>query len=138
MPLLQKADRVTVLTVIGGTDVSGPSAEQFTQYLRRNRIGAELKKAELDGGSTGETILATAQSLGCDLLIKGAYTQSAEKVYARNLPLSREMAIKHSKLQQRRLVQILADPKSMQNSSLHYFFSYLADFDVVVRKLISK
>jgi nucleotide-binding universal stress UspA family protein len=76
MPLLQKADRVTVLTVIGGTEVSGPSAEQLTQYLRRNRIGAELKKAELDGRNTGETILATAQSLGCDLLIKGAYTQS--------------------------------------------------------------
>jgi nucleotide-binding universal stress UspA family protein len=76
IPLLQKADRVTVLTVIGGTEVSGPSAEQFTQYLRRNRIGAELKMAELDGRNTGETILATAQSLGCDLLIKGAYTQS--------------------------------------------------------------
>jgi nucleotide-binding universal stress UspA family protein len=76
MPLLQKADRVTVLTVIGGTEVSGPSAEQLTQYLRRNRIGAELKKVGLDGRSTGETILATAQSLGCDLLIKGAYTQS--------------------------------------------------------------
>ena len=26
--------------------------------------------------NTGETILATAQSLGCDLMIKGAYTQS--------------------------------------------------------------
>jgi nucleotide-binding universal stress UspA family protein len=76
MPLLQRADRVAVLTVIGGTEVSGPSAEQFTQYLRRNRIGAELRQAELDGRSTGETILATAQSLGCDLLIKGAYTQS--------------------------------------------------------------
>src|SRR5262249_10928909 len=46
MPLLQKADRITVLTVIGGTEVSGPAAEQFTQYLRRNRISAELKKAE--------------------------------------------------------------------------------------------
>jgi nucleotide-binding universal stress UspA family protein len=76
MPLLQTADRVTVLTVIGGTEVSGPSAEQFTQYLRRNRIGAELRKTELDGRNTGESILATAQSLGCDLLIKGAYTQS--------------------------------------------------------------
>jgi nucleotide-binding universal stress UspA family protein len=75
MPLLQKADRVTVLTVIGGTEVSGPSAEQLFRNLRRNWIGAELKKAELDGRSTGETILATAQSLGCDLLIKGAYTQ---------------------------------------------------------------
>ena len=76
MPLLQKANRVTVLIVIGGTEVSGPSAEQITQYLRRNRIGAELKKAELDGRSTGQTILATAQSLECDLLVKGAYTQT--------------------------------------------------------------
>ncbi len=76
MPLLQKADRVTMLTVVGGTEVSGPSVEQFIQYLRRNEIGADIKKAELDGRSTGETILATAQSLGCDLLIKGAYTQS--------------------------------------------------------------
>ena len=76
MPLLQKADRVTVLTVIGGTEVSGPSAEQLVRNLRRNRIGVELKKAELDSRNTGETILATARSLGCDLLIKGAYTQS--------------------------------------------------------------
>jgi nucleotide-binding universal stress UspA family protein len=30
----------------------------------------------LDGHTTGEAILATAKSLGCDLLIKGAYTQS--------------------------------------------------------------
>jgi len=43
--------------------------------VKRTLLG-ELKKAELDGRSTGETILATAQSLGCDLLIKGAYTQS--------------------------------------------------------------
>src|SRR5262249_26339830 len=47
MPLLQKADRVTLLTVIGGTEVSGPSAEQFIQYLRRNEIGAELKRLNL-------------------------------------------------------------------------------------------
>jgi nucleotide-binding universal stress UspA family protein len=76
MPLLQKADRVTVLTVIGGTEVSGPSAEQLVRYLRRNRIVTDLKTAELNGRSTGETVLAMAQSLGCDLLIKGAYTQS--------------------------------------------------------------
>ena len=76
MPLLQKADQVTVLTVVGGTEVSGPSAEQLVQNLRCHRIVAELKRAELDGKNTGETILATAQSLGSDLLIKGAYTQS--------------------------------------------------------------
>ena len=76
MPLLQKADRVTVLTVIGGTEVSGPSAEQLVRNLRRNRIAAELQRAELGDKNTGEAILATAQSLGSDLLIKGAYTQS--------------------------------------------------------------
>ena len=76
MPLLQKADRVTVLTVIGGIGVSGPSAEQLIRYLQRNEIVAEPMRVELDGRSTGEAILATAQSLGCDLLIKGAYTQS--------------------------------------------------------------
>ena len=76
MPLLQKADRVTVLTVTGGTAVPGPSAEQLIRYLQRNGIAAEPLTVELDGRSTGEAILATAQSLGCDLLIKGAYTQS--------------------------------------------------------------
>ena len=76
MPLLQKADRVTVLTVAGGTGVPGPSAEQLIRYLQRNGIVAEPMRVELDGRNTGEAILATAQSLGCDLLIKGAYTQS--------------------------------------------------------------
>ena len=76
MPLLQKADRVTVLTVTGGTAVPGPSAEQLIRYLQCNGIAADLMKVELGSRSTGEAILATAQSLGCDLLIKGAYTQS--------------------------------------------------------------
>jgi len=76
MPLLQRADRVTVLTVASGTMVPGPSAEQLIRYLQRNGISAEPLTAELDGRSTGEAILATAQSLNCDLLIKGAYTQS--------------------------------------------------------------
>jgi nucleotide-binding universal stress UspA family protein len=76
MPLLQKADRITVLTVIGGTGVAGPSAEQLIRYLQRNGLVAEAKRVELDSRNTGEAILATAQSLGCDLLIKGAYTQS--------------------------------------------------------------
>ena len=76
MPLLQKAKRVTVLTVVGGTGVSGPSAGRLIEYLRRNGIIAESMKVELDGRNTGEAILASALSLGCDLLIKGAYTQS--------------------------------------------------------------
>jgi nucleotide-binding universal stress UspA family protein len=76
MPLLRLADRVTVLTVIGGTGVPGPSAEQLLRYLHRNGIAAAPLSVELGGRTTGEAILATAESLGCDLLVKGAYTQS--------------------------------------------------------------
>jgi nucleotide-binding universal stress UspA family protein len=76
MPLLRLADRVTVLTVIGGTGVPGPSAEQLIRYLHRNGITAAPMTVELQGRTTGEAILTTAESLGCDLLVKGAYTQS--------------------------------------------------------------
>jgi len=76
MPLLQHADRVTVLTVAGGTAVSGPPAERLIRYMQYNGIAAAPLTVALDGRNTGEAILATADSLGCDLLIKGAYTQS--------------------------------------------------------------
>ena len=76
MPLLHQAERVTVLNVEGGAAVPGPSAAQIVQYLQRNGIAAVPMTVSLDGGTTGEAILRVAQSLGCDLLIKGAYTQS--------------------------------------------------------------
>jgi hypothetical protein len=63
MPLLQLANRVTVLTVIGGTEVPGPSSEQLVHYLRRNGIGAAPMSVGLDGKNTGQAILAAAQSL---------------------------------------------------------------------------
>ncbi len=75
MPLLQKASRVTVLTVEGGT-VPGPTGEQLARYLRRNGVDCEPITVASEGRSTGETILAHAASRGCDLLVKGAYTQS--------------------------------------------------------------
>jgi nucleotide-binding universal stress UspA family protein len=76
MPLLQLAKRVTVLTVVGGQDVPGPSADQVRRQLRYNDIAAELISVELDGRSTGEAILAAARADGCDLLIKGAFTRN--------------------------------------------------------------
>ena len=75
MPLLQRASRVVVLTVEGGT-VPGPTGEQLARYLARNGVQAEPITVTPAGRSTGETILANAASLNCDLLIKGAYTQS--------------------------------------------------------------
>jgi hypothetical protein len=75
MPLLRRAKRVIVLTTEGGT-VPGPSGEQLTRSLRLNDIPAEHRSASLEGRTTGQVILAEAEALGCDLLIKGAYTQS--------------------------------------------------------------
>jgi nucleotide-binding universal stress UspA family protein len=76
MPLLHQADRMTVLTVAGGSAVPGPSAEQLLKHLQHNGIDAKPMAVGLEGRSTGEAILTAAKSAGCDLLIKGAYTQS--------------------------------------------------------------
>ena len=76
MPLLQKAARVTVLTVEGGT-VPGPTGEQLAQYLERNGVPLRTYHRRPQGPQHhGRNDLANAASLGCDLLIKGAYTQS--------------------------------------------------------------
>jgi nucleotide-binding universal stress UspA family protein len=75
MPLLRPATRVTVLTVEGGT-VPGPTGAQLARYLQRNGIPAEAVTVAPEKRSTGEALLAKADALGCDLLVKGAYTQS--------------------------------------------------------------
>lgn len=76
MPILAKAGHVTVLTIEGGTAVPGPTGEQHCGYLQSHGVPAKSLTVGLEGRSTGEAILASAKSLGCDLLIKGAYTQS--------------------------------------------------------------
>jgi nucleotide-binding universal stress UspA family protein len=75
LPLLHLAGRVTVLTVIGGQGVPGPSADQVRKQLRYNGIVAEPMSIELEGRSTGEAVLAAAEAQGCDLLVKGAFTK---------------------------------------------------------------
>jgi nucleotide-binding universal stress UspA family protein len=75
MPLLRSANRVTVVTVEGGT-VPGPTGAQLARYLQRNGIPAEPVTLSPERRSTGEALLAKADALGCDLLVKGAYTQS--------------------------------------------------------------
>jgi nucleotide-binding universal stress UspA family protein len=76
MPLLRTADRVTVLTVVGGQDVPGPSADQVRRQLRFNGIAADPISVEANGRSTGEAVLAAAKAQGCDLLVKGAFTRN--------------------------------------------------------------
>jgi nucleotide-binding universal stress UspA family protein len=76
MPLLHEAEQVTVLSVAGGQTVPGPSAEQLLLHLHRNGIPAKPMTVALEGRNTGDAILRAAKSSGCDLLVKGAYTQS--------------------------------------------------------------
>jgi nucleotide-binding universal stress UspA family protein len=73
--VLAQADDVVVLTV-EGSGVPGPSGEDLTAYLGINGIKARTMNVAPGTRSAGETILDEARALGCDLLIKGAYTQS--------------------------------------------------------------
>jgi nucleotide-binding universal stress UspA family protein len=75
-PLLRQAERVTVLTVIGGQDVPGPSVDQILRQLAYNDIAAEPVSVKLEGRSTGEAVLDAARASDCDLLIKGAFTRN--------------------------------------------------------------
>ena len=63
--------------VIPGLEqVPGPTGEQLCRYLQLSRVPAKPLTVGLDGRLTGEAVLAHASALSCDLLIKGAYTQS--------------------------------------------------------------
>src|SRR6516225_4850740 len=75
LPLLQGARQVTVLSVEGGM-TPGPSGEQVARFLGRHGIDAAATTIAPESCSTGEAILHHAKTLGCDLLVKGAYTQS--------------------------------------------------------------
>lgn len=78
MPLLQRAEKVTVLSVAGGAP-DGPSVEEAALHLRRNGVKAEavlVKRERTSGEAVGEITLEYAGTLGCDLVVKSAYTQS--------------------------------------------------------------
>ncbi len=75
MPILRLAERITILTVEGST-VAGPDGVELARTLKMNGITAEPITVSPGKISAGETILTKAAALGCDLIIKGAYTQS--------------------------------------------------------------
>lgn len=79
LPLLRLADKVTVLMVEGGA-TPGPSGEDAARHLRQNGVKATaltINRGErASGEDVGAITLEHAAKLGCDLLVKSAYTQS--------------------------------------------------------------
>jgi nucleotide-binding universal stress UspA family protein len=76
LPILQLAERVTIVTVEGAT-VAGPSGDEMARTLKINGVAAEPITLKPSGKRiAGEVLLAKADELGCDLIVKGAYTQS--------------------------------------------------------------
>ena len=75
MPLLAHAEAVTVVSV-EGWGIPGPSGEQLCGHLVRNGISATERTVDSAGRPPGEAVLDHCTTLGADLLVKGAYTQS--------------------------------------------------------------
>ncbi len=75
MPLLAEAQRIVVID-FEDWGVSGPSTQDLSRTLARNGLPVETRSVPNPHGHAGEAILSAAESLGCDLLVKGAYTQS--------------------------------------------------------------
>ena len=73
--VLARAKRITVL-VVEGAVVPGPSGQELAERLSWRGFPVEVASVKLTAKSSGETILSEAKGRGCDLLIKGAYTQS--------------------------------------------------------------
>ena len=75
MPLLRKAERVTVVTVDTGV-VTGPDGGGIVTYLQRHGIKAERDDVAAGNRGAGEAMLDEAKRLGGDLMVKGGYTRS--------------------------------------------------------------
>ncbi len=73
-PLLERARQVQVVTVAGG-QTETPGGEDLARHLRLGGIACEGHEvAETE--ARGAAFLSEAARLGCDLVVKGAYTQS--------------------------------------------------------------
>ena len=75
MPYLALAGSVDVVWIDGSMQ-PGPSGDDLAAALRRRGIAARPRLVPLGGRQAGEIFLSEARALNCDLLVKGAYTQS--------------------------------------------------------------
>jgi nucleotide-binding universal stress UspA family protein len=79
LPLLQRADRVTVMVVRPHAD-SGAHGEMpgadIAAYLARHGVKVDVMSEEGEGIDVGELMLSRVADLGSDLIVMGAYSHS--------------------------------------------------------------
>ncbi len=75
LPLLAKAERIIVLE-IENWGTGSATAEDVARSLRRHGFNVASQTVTDNRNGPGATVLAAATAAGCDLLVKGAYTQS--------------------------------------------------------------
>lgn len=71
---LAEAEKVTVLTV-DAAESRDDSGHDLIVFLERHGVRAS-HRAEADRGDVGQIILDTAEELGCDMVVMGAYGHS--------------------------------------------------------------
>lgn len=75
MPVMAGAEAIEVLSVEGAM-VPGPTSAEIAESLRSHGLNVTSQHVKPGAKSAGQTIIDRAQSLGADLIVKGAYTQS--------------------------------------------------------------
>ncbi len=72
MPMIQEADKVSIIAVREG-DEEHTKPERFLHYLSLHGIKAEVVDPSGNKKKIGEMILATAEAIGADRIVMGAY-----------------------------------------------------------------
>ena len=75
MPVLSGAEAIVVLSVEGAM-VPGPTSAEIADSLKSHGLNVTSQHEKAGSRSAGQTIVDTAISVGADLIVKGAYTQS--------------------------------------------------------------
>jgi len=75
MPFLRKAEEIQVVSV-EGSFVPGPAAAEIAQLLARHGLKATGEHIKPGGKTVGQALVERAHTLGADMIVKGAYTQS--------------------------------------------------------------
>jgi nucleotide-binding universal stress UspA family protein len=76
MTILERAERVRLITIVNEADKSGEGASSCARmcaHLERHRVNADFKAVAVSALGVGDLLLNTVSDEGSDLLVLGAY-----------------------------------------------------------------